>query len=113
MLGLKCKNIIHLVDLNDIIFCQSKGNYTLFVIKDKNILVYQSLTETESLLFNQDDSFFSRCHYSYIVNIHKVALLDIKENVLNLINGMKIPVSRSKIKALKEAIEKLKPMNPP
>lgn len=111
MLELKCKNIIYFIDFKDIIYCQSRGNYTYFVISGKNILVYQSLKNTEFLLFTQNDSLFFRCHYSFIVNLYKIISFNNKENVLNLVNDMNIPVSRSKIKALKEALEKLKSKN--
>lgn len=63
---------ITLVNITDIIRCESSGNYTRFVIKEQqNILVTKTLREFEETLSEHN---FIRIHKSFLVNmshIHK------------------------------------------
>jgi two-component system LytT family response regulator len=65
---LKTSDSIHLVQVNDILRCQSEGNYTKFFFTNKDsILVSKNIKEYYDLL--KDYQFF-RPHQSHIVNIN-------------------------------------------
>ena len=81
------------VDLNDILYAESSGNYTNFYFTNRNMVcTTKSLSEYESLL---EDAGFVRIHKSYIIN-----LLHIKEYVRGeggsviLSGGKELEVSR-------------------
>ena len=82
------------VNIQDIMFCKSDGNYTeIHMINDQKEMLSKKLKEIEAQI---DDTFF-RVHNSYLVNINFI-----KEFVKNeglyvvLQNGNTIPVSRAK-----------------
>ena len=59
---------IHVVNISDIIRCESEGGYTLFFLQNKNqILVTKTLKEFEEML---DDTTFIRIHHSHLININ-------------------------------------------
>lgn len=61
---------INLVNINDIIRCESSGNYTRFIIKNQpNLLVTKTLKEFDEILSNQG---FIRIHKSFLVNINHI-----------------------------------------
>lgn len=100
MIRIKDKNIVHLIEITNIIYCQSKGNYSSITAKD----VYKSLKNIQSLITNQDSSLFFRCHKSFLVNISCISEIDIKSNELHLYNGTNLPVAKSKKKGLERAL---------
>jgi len=58
---------IHLLDISDIIRCESDDNYTKFYIKNrKPILISKTLKEYEELLTEHD---FVRIHQSHLINL--------------------------------------------
>jgi two-component system LytT family response regulator len=66
-IALKDSENIHLVNIDDIVHCNSEGNYVRFVIfNEADILVSRQLKEYEELLA---DSGFFRVHKSYLVNM--------------------------------------------
>jgi two-component system LytT family response regulator len=66
-IALKDSDNIHLVNIEDIIHCNSEGNYVRFIIFNENgILVSRQLKEYEELLA---DSGFFRVHKSYLINM--------------------------------------------
>ncbi|MEO5583217.1 MAG: LytTR family DNA-binding domain-containing protein, partial [Saprospiraceae bacterium] len=61
---------LQLVPVSSIISCTSEGNYTNFLMKDKQkIVVTRLLKEVEEMLA---DHFFLRVHNSYIVNMNEI-----------------------------------------
>jgi two-component system LytT family response regulator len=59
-----------LINVSDIIRCQSDINYTTIFLKDKQkIIVAKTLKEFEELLSNYD---FYRVHNSHLVNLHYI-----------------------------------------
>ena len=81
------------VDLNDILYAESSGNYTNFYFTNRNMVcTTKPLSEYESLL---EDAGVVRIHKSYIIN-----LLHIKEYVRGeggsviLSGGKELEVSR-------------------
>lgn len=78
----------------DIYYVASDGNYsTLYVSKNKKIVVTKKLKEIDELL--PKDHFF-RIHNSYIVNLHKIKEYLKTDGYVVLENNAKIPVSRQK-----------------
>ena len=61
-------SIIHFIDIKNLMFCKSEGNYTMFFLKDKKVLSYQSLTSISIALSKH---LFFRCHNSYLVNLRR------------------------------------------
>lgn len=105
-LVLKTMESIHIVAPDEILFCQSDGNYTLFILADgRNILVSRTLREYEELLKYAG---FFRVHKSYLANLSKIIRLDKTEGgFLVMGNGEKIPVGASRKEELLELFEKL------
>ncbi len=67
---LKTSDSIHLVQVNEILRCQSEGNYTKFFFTNKSpILVSKNIKEYYEML--KDYQFF-RPHQSHIVNINYI-----------------------------------------
>lgn len=66
-IALNSADRVHVVNVSDIIRCESQRNYTLFYIKgNKQILVTRTLKEFEDML---EDSGFVRVHHSHLINI--------------------------------------------
>ncbi len=86
---------LQLVLLNSIISCESDGNYTIFLLKDKQKLVIsRPLKEVEEML---EDHSFLRVHNSYIVNLNEVnKYVKGEGGYLIMSDGSSVDVSRSK-----------------
>jgi two-component system LytT family response regulator len=66
-IALNSADRVHVVNVSDIVRCESQRNYTLFYIKgNKQILVTKTLKEFEDML---DDSGFVRVHHSHLINM--------------------------------------------
>lgn len=92
---LKDSNSVYFINVNDIIRCESSGQYTEFYIVDsKRIVISKSLKEYESLL---EPYGFIRPHHSHLININKILRFD-KVNGGSLIMETQdeIPVSHRK-----------------
>ncbi len=64
------QNRLEVVPVNEIIRCQSDGNYTHFFLKDKKkITIPKTLKEYESML---DKSGFCRVHHTHLINMEHV-----------------------------------------
>jgi DNA-binding LytR/AlgR family response regulator len=75
----------------DIIYFQAKGDYVLVVTKEKKDILWRiTMSELENKL---PVIHFIRAHKSYIVNINSI--LSVYPAHLELINKMKIPLSKS------------------
>ena len=87
---LKTSEMLHAIDENDIIYCESDGNYTTFhTVQSENIVITKSLKHAEEILSPQ---IFIRCHRSFLVNKNHVLKYD-KHGFLISKNEHKIPVS--------------------
>lgn len=100
------------VDVNDLYFVKSAGNYVeIYTYQNnsiKSILLRNSLKNVESQ-FQESDKVF-RCHRTFIVNIIKIS--SVEGNTLGYKLRLKdcdyeIPVSRSYTKELKNKINQL------
>lgn len=66
-IALNSADRVHVINVSDIIRCESQRNYTLFYIKgNKQILVTRTLKEFEDML---EDSGFVRVHHSHLINM--------------------------------------------
>lgn len=95
-IGLPLTNGIRFVDINEIIYCHSENNYSIFNLTgNEKIIVSKGLYEYEELL---PKKIFIRCHQSYLVNKTFVKSLYKEDGIyfLQLKSGVNIPVSRAK-----------------
>lgn len=87
---LSLQDAFQVVDLKDLMYCESDKGYTTFYLNNgKKHLASKSLKEFETQL-NQHA--FTRPHQSYIVNLKYIEKYD-KSGTIYLKNGTKIPVS--------------------
>ncbi|MCG9910530.1 MAG: LytTR family DNA-binding domain-containing protein [Flavobacteriales bacterium] len=85
------------VNLEDILYCESKGNNTrIFLESDTQIDVYLPLIKLQEELPNE---MFTRIHRAFIVNNHKITAI---ENSMLYIGSKTIPIGAS----YKEGLEK-------
>jgi len=105
-LVLKTANSIHIIDIEDILFCNSDNSYTTFYLENnEKIMVSRSIREYEELL--GDFSFF-RPHQSFLVNLNHVRKIDKSDGGFVIMKNKKeIPVSLRQKKKLISLLEKL------
>ncbi len=78
------------IDLNELLFCETDKGYTTFYCSDgKKYMVSKTLKEFEEQLSKAN---FTRPHQSFMVNLKFIDKYD-KSGVIHLKNGKKIPVS--------------------
>ncbi|MFC4633465.1 LytR/AlgR family response regulator transcription factor [Dokdonia ponticola] len=81
------------IDLNELLYCESdKGYTTFFCTNNKKYVVSKTLKEFEERLLNAN---FTRPHQSFMVNLKFIDKYE-KSGVIYLKNGKKIPVSSRK-----------------
>lgn len=105
-LVLKTIDSFHIVDIGDILFCQSDNSYTTFYFENnERIMISKSIKEYVELL--QDYSFF-RPHQSYLVNLNHVKKIDKSDGGFIIMKNKKeIPVSFRQKKQLIALLEQL------
>lgn len=82
------------LDPEEIIYCESDGNYCrVFLEEKKEIFLTQKLKYLEEIL---PDHMFYRVHNSYIINLLKIKEFHKTENYFLLTNDAVIPVSRQR-----------------
>ena len=103
---LKTSESIFMVNIQDIIRCESDDCYTkFFLIDGKKIMVSKTLKEYEELLCEY--SFF-RPHQSHIVNLNFMDRFDKKSGgTIFMKDNSKVPVSSRKRNSLLKEIDKL------
>ncbi len=88
---LKTFDAVHVVEIKDIIRCESDRNYTLFAIAGEgNVMISRSMKEFAELLegFN-----FFRVHQSHLINLDHLKKYD-KENFVCVMSDLsEVPVS--------------------
>jgi len=81
------------IDLNELLFCESDKGYTTFYCSNnKKYVVSKTLKEFEERLSKAN---FTRPHQSFMVNLKFIDKYE-KSGAIYLINGKKIPVSSRK-----------------
>jgi two-component system LytT family response regulator len=90
------KTGIESIDVNDIIFFESRSNYTcIYLVESKNILTSKTLKEFEIQLCIDDKSFV-RVHHSYIINLNKVQRFVKNEELIVMVDNQKVPLAKSR-----------------
>jgi two-component system, LytTR family, response regulator len=86
---------MHIVDIDNIIRCESEDYYTKFFLKEgKVIMVSKTLKENEELLAEHN---FIRPHKSHLINLKYVkSFLWIDGGSIVMTDGSNVPVSRRK-----------------
>ncbi|MEZ4792236.1 MAG: LytTR family DNA-binding domain-containing protein [Gelidibacter sp.] len=99
---LKNHDLIHVVNIDDILYAQADNNYTHFFCEnDQKILVSKSLKTFETELAGEN---FFRCHHSYLINLNKIKALHKSADAVILDNDATVPVASSKKKMLYQLI---------
>ena len=103
---LKDSSSIYFVNVNDIIRCESSGQYTEFYIEGaKRIVISKSLKEYELLL---EPYGFIRPHHSHLINIDKILRFDKVDGGSLIMETLEeIPVSHRKKTQILQLLDKL------
>jgi two-component system, LytTR family, response regulator len=103
---LKTLENIHLVEIQNITFCESDGCYTVVhTIAGDKILISKTLREFDDML---TDSGFYRVHKSYLINLSHINRFEKQEGgSIILSNGERVPVSFRKREELLGLFDKL------
>jgi len=103
---LKTADSIFLIDIQDIIRCESDGSYTKFFINDgRKIMISKVLKDYEELLQNCG---FARVHKSHIINLNYIERFDKHDGgSIILKDKSNIPVSTRKREQLIKVFEDL------
>jgi two-component system, LytTR family, response regulator len=103
---LKTLENIHLVEIQNITYCESDGCYTVVhLIDGGKIMISKTLREFDDMLC---DSSFYRVHKSYLINLSHINRFEKQEGgYIILSSGDKVPVSFRKREELLGLFEKL------
>jgi len=103
---LRESDMLHVVSLENILWCMADGSYTHFYIQGgEKVIVSQHLKEFEDLLSKNG---FFRAHRSYLVNVNKITKFDKRDGgTIFLENDMKLPVAIRKKDQLLALLSKL------
>ncbi|RRJ92396.1 DNA-binding response regulator [Paenimyroides tangerinum] len=103
-IALKSFDYTQIVQIMDIVYCQSDKGYTTFhLIDGSKILVSKVLKEYENLLPNTT---FLRCHQSFLVNVNYITKY-FKDGQLELSTKQLIPVSDRKKEIVQAYINRM------
>jgi len=93
-IGISYDGKIVFLDPNEIMYCESDGNYCkIFLENGEKLFITQILKSIEDKL---PEDIFYRVHNSYVVNLNKVREYQKTDGYLVLTNNKQIPVSRQK-----------------
>ncbi len=93
-----------IVDIEEVLYCQSHGSYSYVVTRTERILTTRLLGQWEEMLSSMD---FFRIHRMFLVNtrhIHTIRRSEEGASVVILSNGEQLPVSRRRFALLIEQI---------
>ncbi|MGZ4118274.1 MAG: LytR/AlgR family response regulator transcription factor, partial [Bacteroidia bacterium] len=105
-LALHTQDKIHIVNINDVLRCESNVNYTEFYFSNgKKLLVTKTLKDFEDLL---NDQGFYRVHQSHLVNTKYIKEFVKTDGGYLLMNdGSNVPVSTRKRPEVMKMLEEL------
>jgi len=105
-LALNTLDKIHIVDIEEIVRCESSVNYTTFFLKDNSrLVVTKTLKEYDELLSPLG---FIRVHQTHLVNAKLVKeFVKTDGGYLIMKDGASVPVSTRKRQAVVEALSRL------
>jgi two-component system LytT family response regulator len=100
---LSTAEMIHVINVDDIVRCESDNYYTYFFFTDgRKLLVSKTLKENEELLSNHN---FIRPHKSHLVNVKYIKSFIRQEGgYIIMTDGSRIPVSRRKKDKIMETL---------
>lgn len=102
---LKTLNTVHVIEVDNIIRCESDRNYTVFHLADgEKILISRSMKEFDDMLMEFG---FLRVHNSHLINLNAVRKFLKDELILVLKDNTSIPVAYRKRDELLHAIKNL------
>jgi len=103
---LKTTENIYLLDLNNIISCESDNNYTCIYTADGDkILVSKTLKDYDDMLAGCG---FYRVHKSYLINLAHIKRFEKQEGgYVVLTNDLKVPVASRKRDEMLELLERM------
>jgi two-component system, LytTR family, response regulator len=103
---LKTTDQIHLLDIKNIVTCESDSCYTTFhTLQGEHIMVAKTLKEYEEML---NGCGFFRVHKSYLINLAHIKRFDKQDGGhIVLTNDLKIPVASRKREEMLELLEKM------
>jgi len=82
------RNVIHVVDESEILFCQSENCYTTVFLSDgRSFVLIKSLTKLEKEVHQ---SVFIKVSQSFLVNRNKIVNIDKKNRYLHV--GLESPI---------------------
>jgi two-component system LytT family response regulator len=95
---IRTTNITHFLDIADIVYCSSVGNYTTFVMKDgEKVMATKNIKEYELLL---PAEIFVRTHQSYIINVRFVKQIRNDGTIILFYTAEPIPLSTRRREAV-------------
>jgi len=105
-IALRTATNIYIINVSNILYCKSDGNYTEFHCVDGTVpLVSKPIGDYEDLLSEYD---FIRTHHSFLINMSHAVRFDKSDGGSMLMsNGENTPVSARKRDTLIEALNKL------
>lgn len=87
------------IELNNLLYAQSLGNYVKLFTKTRTYLASMTTTELQNIL---PESLFMRVHKSYIIALNKIDRVD-SENII--INAVSIPIGITYKRVLNEFLK--------
>lgn len=104
-ISLSTADKIHLIEVDNIIRCESDNYYTIIYFKNgTSLMVSKTLKEMEQRLEEYD---FVRTHKSHLVNIRNIINFIKDEMMVLLSDGTKVPVSKRKKEKILEVINNM------
>ncbi len=100
---LKTLNNQYIINIKNIIRCESEGAYTKFFLKDKTYLTSKNLKYYDEILSEHD---FIRTHQSHLVNAQYILRLN-SNNFVELKDNSQVPVSARKKTFVNKKIKSL------
>ena len=90
---------IDIIDVNEIVYCESEGRYTRFFLKNENSkMSSRNLGEYEKLLKNNP---FFRIHHQYLVNLNAVISINkAAGNYCEMVNQISLPIAKRRLDGL-------------
>lgn len=103
---LKTANNIHVVELEDVMYCEAKRGYTTFHFADQTTIVVSNTLGEYEELFEEFD--FIRIHQSYLLNINYIKRFEKNDGgAVVLKNNNSLPVATRKKDHLLSVLKKL------
>lgn len=102
---LKTLSTVHVIEIDNIIRCESDRNYTVFHLADgEQILISRSMKEFDDILAEHG---FLRVHNSHVINLNYIRRFMKDELIVVLKDNASIPVAYRKKEELLNAIKNL------